>query len=82
MRKEAEVFKTLNADVGADTVVIYKYEIENRLLAAKLPAEAVYMEPQERYFNEQIKQAKAAGLPMPTFPGIRVIVETQVRLPR
>jgi hypothetical protein len=82
IRQDAKTFKTLKSVEGMSTVVIYEYEIENRLLAAKLPEEAVSMEPREKWFNEQIKQAKSAGQPLPTFPGIRVIVKTEVRLPR
>jgi hypothetical protein len=82
IRKEVAEFKALKPMPGTATVIIYEYEIENRALAAKLPEAAVLMAPQDEWFNEQIKQAKSAGQPIPTFPGIRVIVKTQVRLPR
>jgi hypothetical protein len=82
VRKKAEQFKALRPMAGIATVIVYEYEIENRVLAAKLPKEAVLMEPQDKWFNERIKEAKASGQPIPTFPGIRVIVKTEVRMPR
>jgi hypothetical protein len=82
VRKEAEQFKILKPIPGTATVIVYEFEIENRSLAAKLPSEAVAMEPQDKWFTDRIKEAKTAGQPIPTFPGIRVIIKTQVRLPR
>jgi hypothetical protein len=81
-RQEAKVFKTLKPVAGMATVVVHEFEIENRLLAAKFPREAVLMECQDKWFNDKIKEAERNGQPMPTFPGIRVIVRTEVRVPR
>jgi hypothetical protein len=82
VREEAKKFKKLKPIPGMATVVVYDYEIENRVLAAKLPAEAIEMSCNDSWFTARIKAAKDAGLPIPTFQGVRVTVKTEVRLPR
>jgi hypothetical protein len=79
-RAEVKEFEKLKPAPGLATVVDYECEIENRQLAAKLPQEAVYMECRNDWFKAKIKEAKAAGLPIPIFPGIRITVKTAVRL--
>lgn len=54
-------------------------EIENRVLAAKLSPEAVYMEPQVNWFKAKIREARDMGLPIPTFPGIKITFEDHIR---
>jgi hypothetical protein len=79
VRTEAKKHERLEPAPGMATVIEYKYEIENRPLAAKLPREAVRMECQDEWFDARIKEAKALKQPIPTFPGIRVTVKAEVR---
>jgi hypothetical protein len=77
-REEAKAFKPEPAK-GFNVVEYYEFEIENRVLAAKFPPEAISMKCQDTWFNARIKEAKEAGRPIPTFPGIQVIAKTYVR---
>lgn len=76
---EAEEFKP-KAGKGYDTVEYFEYEINDRGLASKLPADAVSMNPNDAWFNQKIREAKAARLPIPTFPGITVTRKTRIRV--
>lgn len=82
VHKEARSFQKLKPMPGTATVVRYEFEIENRLLAAKLSEEAVTMECRPHWFEQKIKEAKHLGQGIPTWPGIRVTTRTEVRLPR
>jgi hypothetical protein len=76
---EAEEFKP-KPGKGYDTVEYFEYEIYDRKLAAGLPADAVTMDINATWFNQKIRDAKAAGSPAPTFPGITVTAKTRIRM--
>jgi len=76
-----EVDARSETDKGLGVEVYYEVEIENRVLAAKLPAEAVEMIANDVWFTREIKRREKAGEQFRDgwFPGLKITRKTRPR---
>jgi hypothetical protein len=81
-RLEAEAKKVAPKPAkGIDTEEYFEFEINSRVLAAKLPPEAIEMTVNERWFRNAIKQKIQAGeaISPNSWPGVTFTKKTRVR---